>query len=305
MKIHLLLLFLTTTVIQASSQTKFTISFNQGFGNLPTFKYDPTKTYSVEKANQIFKYVKDSTGIEFRYSYAGCEKRAHAVSLLLNGKKIGHYKIWNFDPSLISLFYRQEQPYVTNKVGLSPTVSWRYHVAILLFVRDNNEINPMVIDPAVSDKIISEKEWLRLQHATTTFYTYLDPQWYNYATTDKFKYFCNGTAYPFPSCMLGLLTGDFFLNNDISLTDMWIEEALAVNQLGMKIIDDIIAKESSNSDKRKAFVALVESFDNLTNALKGKPSDNIKPYNDLLGLYQKEFLTLRDSWKTRLDLLRN
>jgi hypothetical protein len=307
MKNYLILGVITIFTFIASAQTKFTINYNQGFGRLPTFtKYDSANLYSLEEANRLFNYVKDSTGIEFRYSYAGCEKRAHAVSMLLSSKKIHHYKIWNFDPSMISLFNEEEKPCVESKTGLNDTVSWRYHVAILLFIREKNEINPVVIDPAIANDIISEKTWLDLQHAPSTYYTCLDPQWYNYATTDKFEYFCNNTAYAFPPCLTGLFTGDFFLNDGVSLSEMWVEEALAVNQVGMKIIDNIIKREPSNSEKGKVFIELVKNFDNLTNVLKGvNLPANIQLYSNMLKPYQKEFVTLRSYWKTKLDPLRN
>lgn len=304
-KITTLIVLLTMQIV-TFAQTQFSISFNQGFGSLPTFTtYNESDLPSMQQAEKAFNYVKNEAEIEWRYSYAGCEKRAHVVSLLLKSKKIKHYKIWNFDPMLISLFNKSQQPSVNSKAGLSPKVSWGYHVAILVLVKDGKEIKPMVIDPALDDKLLTQQQWLDLQNAPTSYYTYLDPHWYNFATTDKFNYFCKGEAYPFPPCMSGILTGDFFLNSDISLTGQWIEEALAVNQLAMRIITEIINKESTNSNKKKAFTQLVENFNDLTNALKDSNlTDGIKPYADLLKPYQLQFRTIKDNWKIKLDSLR-
>jgi hypothetical protein len=248
--------------------------------------------------------LKDST--KYSIHFSGCEKRAHAISLILKGRKIKHYKIWNFDPSLISLFYKQEKPSVTNRAGLSPVVSWRYHVAILLLVREkNNKISSVVIDPSISDELLSEKMWLQLQNSPNSFYTYLDPQWYNYATTDKFTFTCEGKCYSFPPCSLGTLTGDFFENDGVSLSQMWIEEALAINQLGMTMIEKLIKSEPPTSSRRKAFTELVENFDALTSAIKGeKVPDNILPYLNLFEPYQKEYIDIRNSWKAKLDVCR-
>ncbi len=299
------IIFLVSNII-TFAQTQFNITFNQGFGSMPTFtKYNESEILSMEQALTVFNYVKDETGIEWRYSYAGCEKRAHAVSLLLKGKKIKHYKIWNFDPMMISLFNKSQKPNVNSNAGLSPKVSWGYHVAILVFVKDGKEIKPMVIDPALDNKILTQQQWLNIQNAPTSYFIHLDPQWYNYATTDKFKYFCQNVAHPFPPCMDGILTGDFFLNTDVSLTGKWVEEALAVNQLAMKIVDEIINKEPTASDKKKAFTQLVENFDELTNSLKGTIlTERIKPYSELLKPYQLQFTTIRDGWKTKLDAFR-
>jgi hypothetical protein len=297
--------FILTLQFAVYAQTQFTITFNQGFGSLPTFtKYSDSELLTMKQAEDAFNYAKKDVGIEWRYSYAGCEKRAHAVSILLKGKGIKHYKIWNFNPMLISLFNKSEQPTVSSKAGLSPTVNWVYHVAILVFVKDGKEVKPMVIDPALDEILLTQQEWLTLQNTPHSFFTYLDPQWYNYASTDKFKYFCNNVAYPFPPCMDGILTGDFFLNDGVSLTEMWVEEALAINQLAMQLINDVIIKET-NSDKKKALTNLVENFTNLTNALKGTSlTEEVKPYADILTPYQTEFNKIRADWKKRLDAIR-
>lgn len=301
--IFLLLIALQQVII---AQSKFSITYNQGFGALPTFtNYTQQDLLTLSQANQVFAYVKDSTNIEFKYSYAGCEKRAHAISLLLKAKKIKHYKIWNFDPMLISFFNKSQNPTVISKAGLSPTVSWPYHVAILIFVADQGLATPMVIDPAVSDTLLPQQKWLDLQNAPTSYYTILDPQWYNYATTDKSTYRCNDTDYPPPPCISGLLTGDYFLNEGISLTDMWVEEALAVNELAIKIINGIIKKEPNGSDKKAVFIALVENFNALTAALNGTAiSNELLPYAGVLKPYQKQFTEIRNRWKTKLDTLR-
>ncbi|MGQ2985144.1 protein-glutamine glutaminase family protein [Flavobacterium sp.] len=297
---------LVASQIISHAQTKFTITFNQGFGQLPTFtKYKEADLLTTKQAEDAFNFIKNSVGIEWGYSYAGCEKRAHAASLFLKKKKVEHYKIWNFDPMMISLFNKSEKPTIISKAGLSPKISWGYHVAILVFVKDGKEIKPMVIDPALDDNLLTQEKWLDLQNSTTSYYTYLDSKWYNYATTDKFKYYCQGVAHPFPPCMDGLLTGDFFLNDDVSLTSMWIEEALAVNQLAMRLIREIINKEPANSYKKKIFTELVENFNNLTNALNGTNlNEDIKVYADILKPYQSEFITIKKNWKSKLDELR-
>ena len=305
MKKSIYLIIFLLAVNLSKGQTKFSISYSQGFGSLPTFSnYTDDQLVSIKQAVDIFNYVKDEIGIEFKYSYAGCEKRAHAVSLLLNAKKIKHYKIWNFDPMLVSLFNKSQKPTAASKAGLSPNISWAYHVAILVFVKEGKEVVPMVVDPALSDEIITQQKWLDLQNAPKSYFTILDPVWYNYATTDKFKYYCNNTAYPLPPCMDGLLTGDFFRNDGISLQEMWVEEALAVNEVAIKMIKHVL-KENPASDKRKVFVNLIENFDGLTNALRGTiVSDEIKPYKDFLAPFQKQFASSKSAWKKKLDAVR-
>ena len=287
------------------AQTQFTITLNKGFGSLPTFtKYSNGELLTINEAEDEYNYVKNDSGIEWRYSYSGCEKRAHAVSLMLNAKGVKHYKIWNFNPRLISLFNKSKQLTVSSKAGLSPTVNWVYHVAILLFVENGKEIRQMVIDPALGDKLLSQQQWLALQNNPHSYYTYLDPKWFNYASTDKFNYSCKNVAYPIPPCMDRIITGDFFLNDGVSLTEMWVEEALSVNQLAMQIINDVILKET-NSEKKKALTNLVENFVNLSSALKGESlTEQVKPYADVLTPYQVHLTKNIAEWKIKLDALR-
>ena len=73
----------------SSAPTRFTITDTQGLAKFPTFtKYEKTEILTIEEAEEIFKFIKENTNIEFKYSYGGCEKRAHAISLFLNEKKV-------------------------------------------------------------------------------------------------------------------------------------------------------------------------------------------------------------------------
>ncbi len=299
--ITLTALFLLAGNFVSAQNNYFRITFNIGYGTLPT--YTPPgadKLLSAQLAQQAFLYIKDSTNMEFRYSYAGCEKRAQAISLLLKGKNIPHYKIWNFDPSIISLFNKKQRPTVPNNTHLSPTVFWPYHVGVTLFVKNGAKTDTMVIDPAVSATLISFRQWLGLQNAPNSYYTFLDPVWYNFMSVNQFKY--NGD--PMPNNFPHLLTGDFAKNDGISLDSLWVEEALAVNKTAMHMINDKVDAVTAPDDPRKlAYTKLIANFDNLTAALKGKvPADF--PYGAELTPYQTEFNTIRAYWKNRLAPLR-
>src|ERR1700730_15616139 len=112
---------------------------------------------SISQALKVFTFVKDSTGIEFNYSYAGCEKRAHAISLLLKKRHIPHRKIWNIEPGTMNFVAARNQLHVSDRSGLNGKVVWPYHVAILLFLKDQERADTVVVDPAISDKLIKYK----------------------------------------------------------------------------------------------------------------------------------------------------
>jgi len=302
MKILLVFAFVMLQHLCMAQNNYFNITWHHGYESLPS--YTPprdSEKNDLPSVQDAFKYILDSTDIEFRYSYAGCEKRAHAISLLLNERKIKHYKIWNFDPSLISLFYKQNKPTVPNLTKLSEKVSWTYHVAILVYVKKNNATDTLVIDPSIGEKLLSYKEWLRIQSPDHSFYTFLNPEWFVFKTLDQVHTY---VGEPIPKKLPGLMTGDFFINDRTSLDSLWIEEALAVNKVGMRIIEKRIY-DMADSTKKSAYIQMVTSIESLTKALKGELPDNMKEYKDELVSYQKEFLAEKEVWRKRLAPLRS
>jgi len=85
---------------------------------------------SKEKIDEVFKEIK-SMGeyFQFKKYVGGCESRALEMARLLDQKNLKSIKVFVIQ----KLFYRD--------------VGWNYHVAPILFVVENNQINPYVIDP--------------------------------------------------------------------------------------------------------------------------------------------------------------
>lgn len=299
----ILLLIIFGINLNMSSQNKFNITFNQGYGQKPTYtQIDDNNAISQEKAESLFNFLKDSTGLEFRYSYGGCEDRAHAMSLFLKSKKIKTSKIWNFDPYYISLFNSQEQLSSFDRSGLSEKVFWGYHVAPIIKVKSGDHIELKVIDPSISDNILTIDKWLELQGAPNSYYTFTDLEWFSFVTINGWNF----NNQPIPKGFPTLLTGDFYKNEGENLQKQLVEEGLAVNKIAMIIKENIVNNKAIKEEKREKHKSLLINIDNLTNALN-KVSDN--PFTtevDKLEFtnYQTQFKEIKKAWKQKLDLLR-
>lgn len=301
-RLVLCLLMLSTA---AAAQTEFKITYNMNFagGHRPTFtKFTAAESLTLKQANQLFKQIKTKSGIEFGYSYGGCEDRAHAVSLLLQEKGIKHRKIWNFNPYYISLYNLSQQPNIKDETGLSDRVKWGFHVAIVLSVKNAARTTSLVFDPAVANELLTVKKWLQTQNAPTSYYIFTDPQWFSFYTIDGQRPGDEAMPSRFPS----LLTGDFIKNEGPNLEQMWVEEGLAVNQMGMQIVNDIIRREPQASKKRAEFTQLVTNVFSLTCYLRNdcNPQHAASAYVEDMEKYQSQFRDIRSSWKARLDNIR-
>lgn len=318
MKILINIFFVILTLsVNVLSQTEFKISFNLGYtdGAKPLYtQIEPSQALLLSKASQLFKEIKSESEIEFDYSYGGCEDRAHAVSLLLKEKGIKHSKIWNFDPYYISLFNAQEPPHIYDRTKLNEKVEWGFHVAVILPVKDSDQVKSLVFDPAVADKLLTIKQWLEIQNSPNSYYTFTDSQWFSFYTINDRKY--NNVSIPasFPT----LLTGDFIMNEKENLINMWVEEGLAVNKVGMQIINEVINKEPKDSKKILILKPVVGNVYALTCFLRNECKDEkvsakyneaaseaLKQYPDDARTYQENFVKIRSFWKTRLDKIRD
>ncbi len=127
----------------------------------------PTKTISIEEAQNIFEYFKNNP--LFRWSDANndCEDRANAICILLTEWKIPNYKGWVFGGA----YLKKEQGYLMNL--------WNYHVAAALPVYENNETAFYIIDPATSPQLEHISVWAeKVTHVSCSYYLIKDSSYY-------------------------------------------------------------------------------------------------------------------------------
>ena len=285
------------------AHTKFDITYHNGYGEKPTYSEIPqSNAISVSKLESIFDFILNQSNLEFDYSYGSCEDRAHAISLMLSSMGIDNKKVWNFDPYYISLFNAQQQLNAADKSKLNTSVYWGFHVAVMVLVKQEEQVKLVVIDPAIAAKPIEVKKWLNAQNAPSSYYLFTDSKWLSFITINGFKF----NQQPIPTGFPSLLTGDFYQNTGKNYEEMWVAEGLAINDIAMKMVKEIVRKKSTSDEKRTVFKNLIANIDNLTDALKNKKiPDDIQPYKKELALFQQQFILSRKNWKEKLDTMRN
>lgn len=109
----------------------------------------PDKHLTQEKAQQLFNFFKNCTIFRWNDANNDCEDRANAISILLDKWGVPNYKGWVFSG------------YIFNKEGFLKNL-WRYHVAPLVPVQEQEKITLYIIDPATSKDMISIEDWAAL-----------------------------------------------------------------------------------------------------------------------------------------------
>ncbi len=104
------------------------------------------KAISKQQAEKLFNYFRDNPLFRWQDSNNDCEDRANAICILLDKWEIQNGKGWVFSG------------YIFKKKGYLKNL-WKYHVAALLPVREGEEINYYIIDPATSGSLINIESW--------------------------------------------------------------------------------------------------------------------------------------------------
>ena len=74
---------------------------------MPVFTSSKFKIEKYEVVKTMFKFLKDSSNIQFNYPQGNCHNRAEMMSMFLKKKNFSHFKIWNFAPSKMTFFSTQ------------------------------------------------------------------------------------------------------------------------------------------------------------------------------------------------------
>lgn len=129
-----------------------------------------------EYAEYLFTMVANMEEVPFMYPEDGCYARAHAMSRLLDGEGVESVKV----------FVEGDLRVETDN---SPKgyVSWWYHVAPVVRVRDGENFVNMVFDPSIFDRPVPVEEWVAIQ--TNRDPARVDNLYY----TERFNYTPNRT----------------------------------------------------------------------------------------------------------------
>ncbi len=103
-------------------------------------------TISEKKANELFEKAKKMKGMAWDYAEDGCYARAELMVDMFEKEGVSADKAWA--SGKLSVPSRSD-------------LTWGYHVAPVVYVEGKNgAVEKMVIDPAISDKPLTTKEWL-------------------------------------------------------------------------------------------------------------------------------------------------
>ena len=105
------------------------------------------KTITKTKAEEIFSFFKNCDLFRWQDANNDCEDRANAICILLDKWNIPNYKGWIFS----GYFLKKNLGSLQN--------GWKYHVAALLPVKENDTTEYYIIDPATSQNLITISEW--------------------------------------------------------------------------------------------------------------------------------------------------
>lgn len=107
------------------------------------------KTISMKKAQEIFDKARARNDIAWDYTFDGCYARAHLMARMFEEEGIHVDKAWLRGTLQIP--------------GEDMTKTWGYHVAPVVYVEDEKgKVQEMIIDPSVSQKPLTPKEWSAL-----------------------------------------------------------------------------------------------------------------------------------------------
>lgn len=100
-----------------------------------------------EKAGAVFSFFKNHPLFRWGDANNDCEDRANAICMLLDEWGVPNYKGWVFGSN-----------FLTNENGCLVN-NWKYHVATIVPVQDNDGLNFYVIDPAILKSTSTILEW--------------------------------------------------------------------------------------------------------------------------------------------------
>jgi hypothetical protein len=121
----------------------------------------PQDVVSTEQAEAAFAEFAADEGLALRYPADGCYARTHLMVRRLLARGLPPKKIWAFAASYRDLLWA-DTPYTP-----SGGVRWRYHVAPTLMVVGNGaQVEEMVLDPLLFDRLATVDEWLASLHDT-------------------------------------------------------------------------------------------------------------------------------------------
>jgi len=226
-----------------------------------------------------------------------CEVRAHFLCKKLaplvksNGCEIG--KIWAFAPSIYTMVSDKKLT-TENPLFKGENITWGYHVAPLLALKNGNKIDTVVIDFSIKENaFIPYKEWLKKLNCPDAIYTFTDYNYYLFYTFNGLTLTGAGhNNFTTPTNFPKIITGHFWYLTNTATSS--VPSGLAYNDLAIYLTDKFYSNNAYSQYKEqiKDLTKLNEmpklisgSVSNLPNELV---TDCINYYNDRLKYWRTQ-----------------
>ena len=105
------------------------------------------KTISLKKAKKLFDQQAKRSDISWNYQDDGCFARAHLMTRDFKKSGVTSDKVWA----------RGDFKIIAKDGHL---IEWNYHVAPIVYVKQNGKVEKYVIDPSVADEPVTVEDWL-------------------------------------------------------------------------------------------------------------------------------------------------
>lgn len=129
----------------------------------------PHPAISRQEADQLFIFFKRHPLFNWKNDHNGCEGRADAVCVLLDEWAIPNYKAWVFSGA-----------YLRKHVGALKQ-NWKYHVAAVLPVEEEEQIKYYVLDPSTGSALQLMEDWAAgVTLIPHSYYFLRESHWYIY-----------------------------------------------------------------------------------------------------------------------------
>lgn len=128
---------------------------------------DPGNVITKKKAELIFNFFKQCNLFRWNDANNDCEDRANAVCILLDHWNIPNYKEWILSGYLI----KKGNGCLNN--------DWKYHVAAVLPVQEENNVVCYIIDPSTSATLVTIEDWaLKLTNKAFSYHFIKNADYY-------------------------------------------------------------------------------------------------------------------------------
>lgn len=287
---------------------EFRINHSHGISGGQTPTYSEIKqehAITLEKANELAQHFLDHTELDFQCVYNGCQNRAMVMSLILIRENIAHCKIWNFNPSKIALYNKEDKLNLDDPLGLKEEIYWNYHVAIGILVKneENAEAEKYVIDPSFIESALKVSEWLSMSNSPNSHYTYLDPEWYEpVELKSNSTIVCNNKTSQIilADCFPELYTGDFHKYSSECIKTM--ADELAADKQITDFTHNVINNLNKETIENEELISFLTDYKKIDPVLKGEKEINKShPFYPYLSEYRKSYKELYKYWLDKLN----